>query len=90
MNGEANNLTCSPFYYEFKSRHDDRLQMEAFYALATACTFVGNSPVTGEFPSQRASNADFHVSLVWVHISCQSNSPMTADLRLHDVHVTSW
>ena len=68
MNGEANNLTCSPFYYEFKSRQDDRLQMEAFSALATA-GFVGKSPVTGEFPSQRASNVDFHVSLVWVHIS---------------------
>ena len=51
MNGEANNLKYSPFYYEFKSRHDDRLQMEAFSALSTAGTFVGNSPVTGEFPS---------------------------------------
>ena len=69
MNGEANNLTCSPFYYEFKSRHDDCLQMEAFSALATAGTFVGKSPVTGEFPPQKASYADFHVSLVWVHIS---------------------
>ena len=26
-------------------------------------------PVTGEFPSQRASYADFDVSLMWVHIS---------------------
>ena len=69
MNGEANNLTCSPFYYEFKSRHDDRVQMEAFSALARAGSFVGNSPVNGEFPSQRASNADFHVSSVCVHIS---------------------
>ena len=68
MNGEANNLKYSPFYYEFKSRHDDRLQMEAFSALATAGTFVGNSPVTGEFLSQKASNANFHVYLVWVHI----------------------
>ena len=64
MNGEANNLTCSPFYYEFKSRHDDRLQMETFSALATAGTFVGNSHVTGEFPSQKASNADFHIESI--------------------------
>ena len=28
------------------------------------------SPVTGELPSQSASNADFDVSLMWVHISC--------------------
>ena len=52
-------------------------------------TTVVFKPVTGEFPSQRANNADFHVSLVWVHISCQSTSRMTGDLRLHDVHVTS-
>ena len=41
MNGEANNLMCSPFYYEFKSRQDNRLQMEAFSALATAGFFCG-------------------------------------------------
>ena len=49
----------------------------------------GNSPVTGEFPSQRASNADFDVSLKWVRISCKTNSRMTGDLRLHYRHVTS-
>ena len=42
--------------------------MEAFSTLATAGFFVWKSPVTGEFPSQKASNADFRVSLVWVHI----------------------
>ena len=34
----------------------------------------GNSPVTGEFPIQRSSNADFDVSLMWVRISCWTNS----------------
>ena len=39
------------------------------FALAAAAPFVGTSPVTGEFSSQRASDADFHVSLMWVHIT---------------------
>ena len=33
--------------------------MEIFSALLALCE--GNSPVTGEFPSQRASNAGFDV-----------------------------
>ena len=36
-----------------------RHQMEIFSALLALCE--GNSPVTGEFPSQRASNAGFDV-----------------------------
>ena len=72
-----------PIYYEFQSRHDDRLQMDAFSALATAGSFVGNSLVTGDFPTQRASNADFHVYLVWVHISWWSNSwPVISDYMM--------
>ena len=44
-----------------------RHQMEAFSALMSLC--AGNSPVTGELPSQSASNAGFDVSLMWVRIS---------------------
>ena len=40
------------------------------------------------FPSQRASDAEFDVSSMWVSISCQRNIRMTGDLRLHEVHVT--
>ena len=36
-------------------------QMEAFSTLLALC--AGNSPVTSEFPSQRASNVDFDVGL---------------------------
>ena len=57
-------------------------------ALLALCT--ENSPVIGEFPSQGDSNADFDVSLMWVHISSQTNSRMTGDLRLHDVRITLW
>ena len=45
-----------------------RHQMEAFSALLALC--AGNSPVTGEFPSQRTSDADFDVSLIWDRIRC--------------------
>ena len=61
--------------------------MEASSALLTLC--AGNSPVTGEFPSQRASNEDFDVALVQVRMSYQTYTRMTGDLRLHDVHMTS-
>ena len=45
-----------------------RHQMKAFSALLSLC--AGNSPVPGEFPSQRANNADFGVSLIWACIIC--------------------
>ena len=47
--------------------------METFSALLALC--AGNSPVTGEFPSQRASNADFDVKQtvewpgIWDHMT---------------------
>ena len=64
-----------------------RHQLETFSVLLALCP--GNSQVTGDFQSQRASNADFDVSLMWVHISCYENSRMAGDLRLHYVNVTS-
>ena len=50
--------------------------------------FVRGIPWSLVFPSQRASNADFDVSLMWVRISCSTDSRMAGDLRLHDVRVT--
>ena len=44
--------------------------METFSAQLALCE--GNSPVTVEFASQRASNADFDVSLTWL-FNKQSN-----------------
>ena len=51
--------------------------------------YAVNLPVSGEFPSQMASDTDFDVSLMWICLSCQTNSRMTGDFRLHGVHVTS-
>ena len=42
--------------------------MEAFPVLLAL--FSGNLSVTGEFLLQRASDADFDVSVMWVRISC--------------------
>ena len=41
-----------------------RHQMETFSVLLAPC--VGNSPVTGELPTQRASNAE-NASIWWRH-----------------------
>ena len=45
-----------------------RHQMKAFSASLALCE--GNSPVTDEFSSQRATNVELHVSLMWVSIIC--------------------
>ena len=44
--------------------------MEGFF-LTLLALFAGNfyRRVIGEFPSERASNADFDVSLIWLRIS---------------------
>ena len=67
-------------------------QMDAFAALLTLC--AGNSPVTGEFPSQRASNAVFDV-FFGVSLNKRLNKQLNAgDLMRHgghcDVTVMQW
>ena len=57
----------------------------SFSVLLAIC--VGDSRVSGEFPPQRASKADFD-AFMWVRLSV-TNSLMTGDLRLHDVYLTS-
>ena len=67
--------------------HYDIIKWKLFPRYLSFC--AENSPVTGEFPTQNASNVDTDVSLMWVRFSCKRSSLMTGDLRLHDVHVTS-
>ena len=69
-------------------RHQDntwwRHQMETFFALLALCE--GNSPVIGEFPSQRASNAGFGV-FCDVSLNIRLHKQLWAgDLRRHDGH----
>ena len=62
-------VVCMYFASKFTLKQNTpwRHHMEAFSALPALC--VQSSPITGEFPSQRASNADLDVSLMWVRIS---------------------
>ena len=68
-----------------------RHQIETFSALLALC--VGNSPVTGEFPSQRPVTGSFGVFFcVW--INDWVNNREAGDLRRHhahhDVTVMTW
>ena len=61
-----------------------RHQMETFSALLAIC--AGNSPVIGEFPSQRPVTRSFDVSLICARINGWVNNREAGDLRRHGVH----
>ena len=61
-----------------------RHQMETFSALLDYC--VGNSPVTGEFPSQRPVTRSFDVSLICAWINGWVKIGEAGDLRRHHAH----
>ena len=58
---------------------------------------AGNSPVTGEFPAQMASNAEFF-SIWWRHHDCKQSLPLTThtlwlycqNLFTHTIHSFIW
>ena len=58
-----------------------RHQMETFSALLALCT--GNSPVTGELPSQRPLTQNFDVSLICALNTRLSKQSWAGDLRRH-------
>ena len=58
-----------------------RHQKETFFALHARC--AGNSPVTGEFPSQRPVTRSFDVFFNCARINCWVNSREADDLRHH-------
>ena len=51
-------IVCAAVYSRHRSKKTSKLRVTGLYA--------GNSPVTGEFPAQRASNAG-NVSIWWRH-----------------------
>ena len=70
-----------------------RHQMETFCALLALC--AGNSPVTGEFPSQRPLKRSLDVFIDPRPNKRLSKQPETGDLRHHRTHydvkmITSW
>ena len=61
-----------------------RHQMETFSALLALS--VGNSPVTGEFPSQRPVTPSFYFSLICAWTNSWVNSQDAGDLRRYCPH----
>ena len=61
-----------------------RHQMETFSALLAIC--AGNSPVSGEFPSQRPVTRSFDFFLICTWINGWVNNRKAGDLRCHRVH----
>ena len=58
--------------------------METFSALLVLC--AGNSPVTGEFPSQRPVTRIFDVFMICALINCCVNNRGAGDLRRQRAH----
>ena len=61
-----------------------RHQMETFSALLALCE--GNTPITGEFPSQRPVTRGFDVSVICAWTNGCANHRDVGDLRRHRVH----
>ena len=61
-----------------------RHQMEAFSTLLALC--AGNSPVTGEFPSQRPVARSFDVFLIYAWTKGGVNNRDAGGLRRHRAH----
>ena len=59
-------------------------QIETFSGLLALC--VGNSPVTGEFPTQRPVTRSFDFSLICAWINGRVNNREAGDLRRHRSH----
>ena len=64
--------------------HDDVIKMETVSALLALC--AGNSPVTGEFPSQRPVTRTFYVFFDLCLINGWVNNREAGDLRRHRAH----
>ena len=58
--------------------------METFSALLALC--AGNSPVTGEFPSQRPVTQSFDISLIRTLTNSWANNGGAGDLRRYRAH----
>ena len=65
-------------------RHDDVINWLHFFALLALS--AGNSPVTGEFPSQNQWCRALMFSLICAWINGWANNRESGDLRRHHVH----
>ena len=58
--------------------------MDTFFALLAIC--AGNSPVPGEFPTQRPVTRSFGVFLICARINGLVNNGKPGDFRRHRAH----
>ena len=72
------------WYNHNKTKSWWRHQMEIFFALLALC--AGNSPVTGELPSQRPVMQKLMFSLICAWINGWVNNREAGDLRRHRAH----
>ena len=78
-------------YVNTVATHDDVHQLETLSALLAFC--VGNSPVTGEFPTQRPVTRSFDVFFELGLNKCSTNNREVGDLRRHRTHyagIVTW
>ena len=69
--------------HDFERIHDDVIKWKHFPRYLCA----GNSPITGEFPSQRPVTRSFDVfSLIWAWTNGWINNRGAGDLRRHRAH----
>ena len=70
-----------------KWTHDDVIKLKHFRVTGPLCgVCAGNSPVTGEFPSQRPVTQSFMFSLICAWTSSWVNNWDTGALRRHRAH----
>ena len=75
------------FHSEYQSYYSVswwRHQMETFSALLAIC--AENSPVPGEFPTQRPVTRSFDITLICARIKGWVNNRKAGDLRRHQAH----
>ena len=72
-----------PYVTDTGLHHDT----ETLSTLLALCE--GNPPMTGGFPSQRASNAELIFAFLLAWTNCWENTQVACDLRCHDAELTS-
>ena len=82
MGAIASQITSLPIVYSIVYSGADQRKHQSPASLHGLC--VGNSPVTGEFPAQRASNAE-NVSIWWRHRALYSRG---ADVSMKYISVS--
>ena len=80
--GISNHGICFSGIFHPQHQHDDVIKWKHFFTLLALC--AGNSPVTGEFPSQRHGALMFSLICAWTN--AWVNNRDAGDLGRHHAH----